>query len=476
MNTLAHLNKLARVAWVGGLLCLAPLCSAVNYNSGDLLLVFRSPGFSDVEFNIGPVNSYLSLTAGAEKSVGFDVSAVKANFNNGLTNVTYLLMAATALNSAEPRVWLTDAYPSTVPNEFTLSKFSQIRSKLSTVGQQAAILTQSNSLPAVIPTGQPGSFTYIASDANLSPAGSLGGLTGFPIEAVTTATLKLYEFGISTAKPAPPAAFIGTFLLNEAGSLTFTSGGGLSSPSLADILVEDTDGFIGYWSMDSASLAQSGLLDPDSVDPAWRLVSYADFDGDGNPDLVFQHADGRLGLWFMQGTKMTVPLYLEPASSGPDWQLVGVRDIDSDGKPDLIFQHKDGSLAAWLMDGTKMRSASYLEPKAPGDAAWKVVGTADTTGNGQWQLVFEHTDGTIAFWTMNGLRLASGCYSQHKPDASWRVLAVADLDQDGKSDLLFQNVNDESLAVWFMNGCTLKQSAFLDPRYTFGTWKIVGPR
>ena len=43
---------------------------------------------------------------------------------------------------------------------------------------------------------------------------------------------------------------------------------------------------------------------------------------------------------------------LNPAGiSGNDWKIAGVGDFNGDGKPDLVWQHKDGWLALWYMDG-----------------------------------------------------------------------------------------------------------------------------
>jgi hypothetical protein len=219
--------------------CLAgaePIAQAVNYVGSDLLLIFHKDGFNDIEFDQGPISAYVGLPSGTQKVVSYDVGLVKSNFNDSLADVQFLLVSATALGATQPRAWITDFYTST-PTDFTASKFSQIRSKISSVGQQASILTSSNALPAVIAPDQPGSFTYISSDANLTPANSLGGLTGFPMDAVIPGNVSLYEFQISTVTPRPAASMIGTFALDASGNLNFTSGSGpvLTAPTITGI-------------------------------------------------------------------------------------------------------------------------------------------------------------------------------------------------------------------------------------------------
>ena len=43
--------------------------------------------------------------------------------------------------------------------------------------------------------------------------------------------------------------------------------------------------------------------------------------------------------------------------SGNDWKIVGVGDFNGDGKPDLVWQHKDGWLSLWYMNGFTMLGA-----------------------------------------------------------------------------------------------------------------------
>jgi hypothetical protein len=232
------MRTLKRILLVGCLLGAAPLGQAFNYTDADLVLVFRQDGFNDVEFDLGPASTFVQTAAGKTQTVTFDLNLVQNNFNNSLDNVTFLVAGSTGLTSTQPRIWLTDVYTSPAPTDFTFSKFSAIRGKIIAIGQQASLLTASNSLPAVIATAAPGSFTYIASDANLTPASSLGGLTGFPIEGLIPATLNFYELQVSAVTPKPAAALVGSFTLDASGKLTFTAGSAptLTAPRLSGIV------------------------------------------------------------------------------------------------------------------------------------------------------------------------------------------------------------------------------------------------
>ena len=86
-----------------------------------------------------------------------------------------------------------------------------------------------------------------------------------------------------------------------------------------------------------------------------------------------KHTDVTLASWILKGTKLTSATFLNPSNPGSaQWRIVSMVDRNQDGKPDLLFQHEDGALAVWFMDGTKMTSAALLNPPNPG-GTWKVV-------------------------------------------------------------------------------------------------------
>jgi hypothetical protein len=51
------------------------------------------------------------------------------------------------------------------------------------------------------------------------------------------------------------------------------------------------------------------------------------------------------------------------------WSVKRVQDLDGDGKADLVWEHTDGSVAVWLMDGTAMVSGQGVIGPATG---WSV--------------------------------------------------------------------------------------------------------
>lgn len=166
---------------------------------------------------------------------------------------------------------------------------------------------------------------------------------------------------------------------------------------------------------------------------------------------------------------------LNPQSPGSGWRAVTVGDFNRDGKADVAFQHTDGTLAVWLMDGSRLNQGSYFEPRNAGDLQWKVSGGGDMDGDGSIDLVFQYANGDIALWFLDGTRMTRSAMTDPPNAGDWRVAGVTDLDGDGKADLLFQNPQTTEMAVWFMGGSRAIQAQLLNPSQPGGTWKIVAP-
>ena len=98
---------------------------------------------------------------------------------------------------------------------------------------------------------------------------------------------------------------------------------------------------------------------------------------------------------------------------------------------DIVFQHTDGTLAIWFMEGIILRS-STLFPQQTGDANWKVVGAGDFNLDAKIDLAFQHTDGTLAVWYLDGISMTEFklLSPSHPGDAQWRVKAVNDQNGD----------------------------------------------
>ncbi|MBM3835260.1 MAG: VCBS repeat-containing protein [Verrucomicrobia bacterium] len=248
--------------------------------------------------------------------------------------------------------------------------------------------------------------------------------------------------------------------------------------NLSDILLADEGGNIGVWFMNGSELKSAAAFDPSLGDPNWQIVGAADFDSNGQTDLLFQHADGTMAVWYMNGARLSSSSLLNPHHPGTaHWRVAATGDFDSDARPDLILQHTDGTMGAWFMNGINLVSSQLLSPSHTGDRQWRVVGAGTFDANAMTDLILQNSDGTLAIWLMNGVRLTQGAYPvpSHPGDAQWRLVAVTDLNSDSTTDLILQHAGTRTMGAWFMQGVRLKNASLLNPSTSSGTWRIVGP-
>lgn len=255
--------------------------------------------------------------------------------------------------------------------------------------------------------------------------------------------------------------------------------GDLNSDGLPDMIFQDDSGALAAWLMDGPELISATLLNPSSVSDAnFRIAVSTDFNRDGNEDLLFQHEDGTLAVWYMTGTTLTDVALLKPDNPGDkNWRVVTTADLNGDSHSDLVFQHTDGTLAVWFMDGIDLVSATLMNPSQP-SKQWSVVGTGDFNADEVIDIAFQHDNGTLAAWYMNGVDLTSATLliPSNPGSLDWRVVCVSDRNQDKQPDLLFQNLVDGTLAIWFMNGVTLSSAQLLNPPSPGGTWEVAAPQ
>ena len=146
------------------------------------------------------------------------------------------------------------------------------------------------------------------------------------------------------------------------------------------------------------------------------------------------------------------------------------------GAADLLWQHDNGLLSVWYMNGPAMIDASYLNPHFVSDVNWRIAGAGDLDRDGRVDLVWQHqTKGGIAIWLMDGPNLRSAVIVDTMSDLNWKMVAVGDMNGDWYPDLIWQRNGTGALAVWFMNGTSYKGSSAISPNFISpDIWKIVG--
>ncbi len=199
-----------------------------------------------------------------------------------------------------------------------------------------------------------------------------------------------------------------------------------------------------------------------------------DFDGDGKPDLLLQDGGAFLGVWHMNGNENLINAgYLTPNNSGDiNWRLASTGDFNEDGITDLVFQHTDSTVAIWYMDGETLVSPTLTDPSSPGEG-WKVSAAADFNGDGKSDLLFQNTNGDLAVWYMDGVSLTSPTFvNPVNAGDGFKVVAAVDVNSDGNTDIVFQHT-DGTLAAWKLDGIDTSSFVLLEPSNSGIEWRLV---
>lgn len=361
----------------------------------------------------------------------------------------------------------------------SISAIADVTTRLNTPTPQIVFSVTDKETPESISVTARSSNTSLAPDANvaISSAGANRTVVITPVPGqtgATTITLTAVDAGGKTASASFSVTVVST------PRTAASTPGDFNQDGLPDLVFQDRDGFLAAWHMNGASLLSAALLEPNHVgDPSFRIVASADFDQDGQEDLLFQNRAGMLAVWRMDGTRLRQAGAVDPgAPETAEWSAAAAADLSGDGKPDVVLQHSNGSIDVWFMDGLKRAERIQSNPNTPGDRHWRIIGTGDFNGDRQPDLVFQHSDGSLAVWMLSGTTMTAGLLlnPQRFGDANARAVSAADRDQDGQADLLFQNATDGSLTLWIMDGVTRASVQLLNPSKPGGTWSVAAPR
>ncbi len=214
----------------------------------------------------------------------------------------------------------------------------------------------------------------------------------------------------------------------------------------------------------------------------WQIVGIADFEGNGSLDVVWQApVGGAVQVWYLGG-----PLgndfnsALDITTSNP-WRVVSVADFNGDGHPDLLWEDPTSGFAQiWYLggpDGVTLLGVADLTQSNP----WHIVGTGDFNGDGVPDVLWQDpVSGTVQIWYMGGT--TPGAQGSELISAlnltgpmTTKVVAIADFNQDGHPDVVFQNPTTGAATVYYYTGAegiTPDGTAVLTPG---NPWYIVGP-
>ena len=244
----------------------------------------------------------------------------------------------------------------------------------------------------------------------------------------------------------------------------------------ADVLWRNSNGSLAEWTMNGSVIAASNELSTAAgvkvrPDASWSIVGAVDFDGDTRSDILWRNTSGALALWTMNGA--TIVSSSNITSGGvqvaPDasWHLVLEGDFNGDNRrADTLWQNSStGQLDIWIMNGSTISSSAEVTAGGVAvrpDQSWSVIGVGDFNHDGNSDLLWRNSNGSLAEWLMNGTTVASSGFVNFNgvaiaPDATWHIAQAGDYNGDGNDDIVWRNDNG-SMAVWLMNGTSIIQS------------------
>ncbi len=215
----------------------------------------------------------------------------------------------------------------------------------------------------------------------------------------------------------------------------------------ADVVWQDpTTGAAQIWYLGG----YNGLMVTGSADVvvanSWRIAGIGDFNRDGSPDLLWQDpVSGALQVWYLGGTLGNTFVSAATIAGRSTWKVVSVADFNRDGYPDLLWQDpKSGAAQIWYLggaQGTQLLGAANVEV----GNAWRIAGAADFNGDGVPDVVWQDpVSGTVQVWYMGGTTVgAEGSRVQSTGNLAvnpWRVAALAIFNPGGgQPQMVFQD-------------------------------------
>ena len=225
----------------------------------------------------------------------------------------------------------------------------------------------------------------------------------------------------------------------------------------------------------------TGAADLTQANP-WNIVGVGDFNRDGAPDVVWQDpVSGAVQVWYLGGSGGVALTGAANVTAKNPWKVVSVADFNRDGHPDLLWQDTaTGFAQIWYLggaQGTTFLGAADLDQTNP----WNIVGTGDFNNDGIPDVLWQDpATGAAQIWYMGGgVAGAQGSQVISAVDLTGpmtaKVVAIADFNMDTHPDVVFQDPATGAATIYFYNGAQGTTPAGTAPLSGENTWHIAGP-
>ena len=218
-----------------------------------------------------------------------------------------------------------------------------------------------------------------------------------------------------------------------------------------------TNGDMWLWAMDGVSNHVDYYVRT-VAEADWEIRAVADFTGDQRPDLLWRNkSTGQLYLWSMDGAASRAEAYVGTVDTAYDIESYG--DYNGDGKADLAWRAASGELWAWFMDGPVVVEQMYVGTVDP---VYRIEASADFNGDGLCDVLWRGTaQGDVWIWLVQDNEEPIEACVGVVPDAGYQIAAAADFGGDGKADILWRHVTQGDVWLWTMDGETKSSEAMI---------------
>ena len=223
------------------------------------------------------------------------------------------------------------------------------------------------------------------------------------------------------------------------------------------IMVENSGFTFGY-NMSGLTVDGSGAL---PAVPAGSTLSVndalgsPDFDGNGVNDIVITNADGTQVGYLLQDSGTFVSVLATGALPvlPPGYSLLGWPDLNGDGNSDMVMQHTGGYTVAYLMTGLTAGAAAQV-PGLPTASGYTTIGFPNLDGLNGADIVVQHSGGYTVAYLMNGTTvLSSGAVPGL---VGYSTVGFPNLDGAAGQDIVLQHSGGYSVA-YLMNGLAVTE-------------------
>jgi hypothetical protein len=212
--------------------------------------------------------------------------------------------------------------------------------------------------------------------------------------------------------------------------------GDFNGDGSGDVLWREDGGQVAIWTMNGASVQNSGAVG--NAAASQHIAGVGDFDGDHKSDILWRGDDGTVSTWQMNDHSIVGGGTVGQMSS--DWHVAGTGDFSGDGKTDILWRNDSGAVAMWLMNGTT-HSADGVIANAPND--WHVAGIGDFNGDQHSDIVWQQDGGAVSIWLMDGQNVVGGWGTVTGTQPGWKLAGVGDVNNDHHADLVWQDASGQ---------------------------------